>query len=93
MNLVKTKLFGELKNRPYPKRLVFDVRGEAEEKQMIAAIFTLTDPWPYLLKVLPVMYGNLLIVYGDTNRAKKYFDTVSSFKLYNQLYGEIIIPA
>ena len=57
------------------------------------AIFTLTAAWPYLFHVLPVMYGNLLIVYGDTNRAKKYFDTVSSFELYNQLYGEVIIPA
>jgi hypothetical protein len=93
MNTVKTHLLGKRENRPYRERHVFDVRGKMEESQMITAIYTLTDSWAYLLDVLPVLYGNLLIVYGDTNRAKKYFDTVSSFELYNQLYGEIIIPA
>ena len=93
MNNVKKAFFGKLENRPYRKRIEYEVRCEADEHEMISSIFHLTDPWGYLFKVLPVMYGNLLIVYGDTNRAKKYFDTVSSFELYNQLYGEIIIPA
>ena len=89
---VKKGLFGGLKNRPYRKRIEYEVRGEAEERDLISAIFHLTDPFGYLLQVLPVMYGNLLILYGDTNRAKKYLETVSSFELYNKLYGEVIIP-
>jgi hypothetical protein len=93
INAAKTDLLGKLENRPYKRQIEYDVRCEAEEHEMIFAIFHLTDAWAYLLKVLPVMYGNLLIIYGDTNRAKKYFDTVRSFELYNQLYGEIIIPA
>lgn len=93
MKVIKKKLLGELENRPYKRRKEYNIRDESAEHEMIRAMLTLTDAWAYLLEVLPVMYGNLLIVYGDTNRAKKYFDTVSSFELYNQLYGEIIIPA
>ncbi len=93
MNNVKKAFFGKLENRPYRKRIAYEVRCGADEHEMISSIFHLTDPWGYLLKVLPVMYGNLLILYGDTNRAKKYLETVSSFELYNQLYGEVIIPA
>ena len=93
MKAIKERIFGKLENRPYRKRIEYEVRCGADEDEMLSAIFYLTDPWGYLFKVLPVMYGNLLIVYGDTNRAKEYFDTVSSFELYNQLYGEIIIPA
>ena len=86
-------IFRALENRPYPKQMEYDTRCEKMEDELLYAIFELTKPYHYLCEVLPVMYGNLLIVYGDTNRAKKYFDTVSSFELYNQLYGEIIIPA
>ena len=72
----------------------FDVRCNLMESQMLTAISQLRAPFEfdYMLYVLPVLYGNLLIVYGDTNQAKKYFDTVSSFEFYNELYGEIIIP-
>jgi len=86
-------IFRALENRPYPKQMEYDTRCEKMEDELFYAIFELTKPYHYLCEVLPVMYGNLLIVYGDTNRAKKYFETVSSFELYNQLYGEIIIPA
>jgi hypothetical protein len=85
--------FEALENRPYPKQIEYDTRCEKLENELLYAIFELTEPYNYLDEVLPVMYGNLLIVYGDTNRAKKYFETISSFELYNQLYGEIIIPA
>ena len=72
----------------------FDVRCNLMESQMLVAISQLRAPFKldYLLKALPVLYGNLLIVYGDTNRAEKYFDTVKDFEFYNELYGEIIIP-
>lgn len=93
MNVVKTKLFGQIENRPYKRQIEYDTRCEHMENEMLYALSRLTDLYKFLDEVLPVMYGNLLIVYGDTNRAKKYFETVSSFELYNQLYGEIIIPA
>jgi hypothetical protein len=82
-------------NRPYPERRFFDVRCYFMQEEMLTAILKLKHPFmlDFLLNVLSVMYGNLLIVYGDTNRAEKYFDTVSSFDFYNELYGEIIIPA
>ena len=79
----------------YDDHRMFEIRCELMNHEMSIAISKLTTPAcnKFMREVLPVMYGNLLIVYGDTNRAKKYFDTVSSFELYNQLYGEIIIPA
>ena len=85
MNVLKTKLFGQIKNRPYKRQIEYDTRCENMENEMLYALSRLTDFYEFLDEVLPVMYGNLLIVYGDTNRAKKYFDTVSSFELYNQL--------
>jgi hypothetical protein len=80
-----------LQNKP-PK---FETRCADMKLEMSMAIMKLAPParHKYMLEVLPVMYGNLLIVYGDTNRAEKYFDTVSSFDFYNELYGKIIIPA
>ena len=70
----------------------FEVRCEHAETEMFEAILKLADPLNYIREVLPIMYGNLLIVYGDTNQAKKYFATVICFELYSELYGEMIIP-
>jgi hypothetical protein len=93
MSRIRASMVREVENRPYPNRRVFDVRCEFFEGQILSAISKLTDPFKFLLEVLPVVYGNLLIVYGDTNRAEKYFDTVKDFEFYNELYGEVIIPA
>jgi hypothetical protein len=91
MPVLKTNGIDLLKS---PECRLFDVRCNLMENQMSDAISELKAPFmfSFLLNVLPVMYGNLLIVYGDTNRAEKYFDTVDNFELYNKLYGEIRIP-
>lgn len=41
----------------------------------------------YVFEVLSVMYGNLLILYGDSQTAESYFLTIDSRGLYDQIYG------
>lgn len=43
----------------------------------------------YILEVLVVMYGNLIILYGDKDKALEYFSTIKKFDLYIELYGDI----
>ena len=71
----------------------FEVRSRLCEFEMVSAILKLVDPDRYILEVLPVMYGNLLILYGDTDQAEKYFETLGGCELYKELYGEIVIPS
>jgi hypothetical protein len=70
----------------------FEVRCGLAEFEMGFAIMKLADFVKYMREVLPVMYGNLLILYGDTNRAKTYFETLGPCDLYKELYGESVIP-
>jgi hypothetical protein len=52
----------------------------------------LEDPVRFLQEVLAVLYGNLLVLYGDNNQAIKYFETLGSYDLHEELYGEILTP-
>ena len=73
----------------------FKARNMATVEDMLISIINLKDiktSLRFMLEVLPVMYGNLLIMYGDTNQAKKYFETVNDYELYKELYGEISVP-
>jgi hypothetical protein len=70
----------------------FEVRCGLAEFEIGFAIMKLADPVKYMREVLPVMYGNLLILYGDINRAEKYFETLGPCELYTKLYGKILVP-
>lgn len=46
----------------------------------------------FICESLSVMYGNLLMLYGDTQKAVKYLRTIECSDFYIQLYGEPSVP-
>jgi hypothetical protein len=46
----------------------------------------------FVCEALSVMYGNLLILYGDSDKAFEYLKTIECSDFYTQLYGEHSIP-
>ncbi|PCM45934.1 hypothetical protein [Marinobacter sp. ANT_B65] len=42
----------------------------------------------FVCEALSMMYGNLLVLYGDSDLAFKYLETVECSDFYTQLYGE-----
>ncbi|TYC63824.1 hypothetical protein FMN52_00950 [Marinobacter sp. BW6] len=46
----------------------------------------------FVCESLSVMYGNLLMLYGDTQKAINYLKTIECSDFYLQLYGEPSVP-
>ncbi|SUI61401.1 hypothetical protein [Shewanella baltica] len=84
------KTFGD-KSQLY-SQMPYEVRYEPMEWQILSVINRFKDhkhSYRYITEVLPVMYRNLLMLYGGEQEASEFIKTVPCHDFYIDLYGEV----
>ena len=68
----------------------FKARDKAAVIDIVGSVLKLKDGkfvLRFIMEALPVMYANLLILYGGADQAKRYLKTVDNIQFYLDLYG------
>ena len=76
---------------PYPNYNEFTIRDENISKEITYVLISLTIKnnvmIRFLQEILPVMYSNLLLYYGDALTSKNMLESIPDTTLFYQVYG------
>ncbi|MCM0612167.1 hypothetical protein KFJ24_06710 [Marinobacter sediminum] len=83
------KLYGA--DTPTVKIKTYSMREPIPAEDLLIMLYYFDDfqhAKRFVCEALSVMYGNLLLIYGDSEKAYEYLNTVESQDFYYQIYGE-----